>query len=377
MRKLSDYQFHEQIGMSYSWLLYKAVSILNQEQVLIKTSRNQASPHAKAELIHEYYLLKELDLTGGVLKPVALKKGKEIPYLVMEFFDGIPLSDWMKGNPAFDVNRYLKMALQLTSILSAVHQHHIIHKSLHLDNILYDNDTNQLKLTGFHQSTTLSKETPQADITPYQIGEVISVSPEQTGRMNRAIDYRTDLYSLGVLFYQLATGRAPFEGKGQAEIIHAHLAQTAVSPDQINPALPTIVSSIIMKLLAKDPENRYQSTYGLKKDLEKCFALFHSEQEVDVFPLAEHDVSPMLEKPNKLYGRGGSELALLMESFERVQHGRPGLVLIPGSAGIGKTALVQHLHTPLLHKKGYFISGKFVQFQKHTPYAPIIELFAP
>ncbi|RCW76971.1 ATP-binding sensor histidine kinase [Saliterribacillus persicus] len=373
MQNFSNYQRTDTIITSSSWMLYKAVSSFDKEAVLIKTSNSQALAQAKAELIHEYYTLSEVDLYG-VLKPVALEKNKEQPYLIMEYFQGEQFTSWLRRNQNFDIHTFLKTAVKLTSILFSVHQKNIIHKSIMPDHILYDPNTDQFRLTGFHQSTTLSKEMPQADITPYQIEEVAYVSPEQTGRMNRPIDYRTDLYSLGVLFYQIATGHVPFAMEDPAEVIHAHLAQTAVPPHKVNPAVPEVISNIIMKLLAKIPEQRYQSTNGLKKDLEKCFHHFHVNAEVESFVLGEFDTNPGLEKPNKLYGRD-QELEQLIRKFDHIQYGSPALVLIPGPSGIGKTALVRSLYQPLLKKKGYFITGKFVQFQKHIPYAPIIEAF--
>ncbi len=373
MKKLSSYQLQDTVIASKSWFLYKAVSSLNEEQVLIKIIPNKVDPQSKAELIHEYYTLSDSELYG-VLKPVALEKSKEQPYVVMEYFEGQPLTEWLRNNQIFDISTFLKIAIKLTTILGSVHQNNIIHKSIQPDHILYDPDSDQLKLTGFHQSTMLTKEMPQADITPYQIEKVSYVSPEQTGRMNRPIDYRSDLYSLGILFYQIATGRVPFQAKDPVEVIHAHLAQAALHPHEVNPTIPEIISQIIMKLLAKMPEQRYQSTYGLKKDLEKCSHAFYSNNHLGLFSLGEHDASPMLEKPNKLYGRD-RELEELISKFEHVQHGKPALVLLPGPSGIGKTALVHKLHRPLLNKQGYFISGKFVQYQKHIPYAPIIEAF--
>ncbi|MGN8646137.1 AAA family ATPase [Gracilibacillus sp. HCP3S3_G5_1] len=373
MKKLSSYQLHDTIATSNSWVLYKTVSSFHKEQVLIKTIHNNVHPQSKAELIHEYYMLSDLELYG-VLKPVALEKSKEQPYLLMEFFEGQCLTNWLRGNQVFDISTFLKIAIKLTTILGSVHQHNIIHKSIQPNHILYNPNGEQLKLTGFHQSTMLSKEMQQADITPYQIEEVSYVSPEQTGRMNRPIDYRSDLYSLGVLFYQIATGRLPFRAKDPVEVIHSHLAQTAIHPHQVNPTIPEIISNIIMKLLAKVPEQRYQSTYGLKKDLERYSHAFYSDNHLKLFSLGEHDASPMLEKPNKLYGRD-RELEELISKFKHVQHGEPALVLLPGPSGIGKTALVHKLHRPLLNKQGYFITGKFVQYQKHIPYAPIIEAF--
>ncbi|MFC4402454.1 AAA family ATPase [Gracilibacillus xinjiangensis] len=374
MKNLSNYRVLDKIIISDTWLLYSAVSTHNNRKVLIKTLNEGAHPQSKAELIHEYYTLLHTD-AYGILQPIALEKDKGQPYLIMEYFKGERLTDWLGKNKRFDVSSFLKMAIKLTTILFSVHQKNMMHKSIQPNHVLYEERTDQLRLIGFHQSTMLAKEMLNADIVPYLVEELHYVSPEQTGRMNRPIDFRTDLYSLGVLLYQIATGQVPFHDlKDAAELIHAQLAQTPRPPHEINPAIPVILSNIMMKLLAKMPEERYQSTNGLKRDLEKCFHNFHSSRGTELFPLGENDVSPTLEKPHKLYGRE-RELEQLMMNFEQAQSGKPMLVFIPGPSGSGKTALVQKLQKPLLNKRGYFIEGKFVQYQKHIPYAPIIEAF--
>ncbi|SES16002.1 serine/threonine protein kinase and signal transduction histidine kinase with GAF sensor [Gracilibacillus ureilyticus] len=374
MNKLFNYNLTDKMVISDTYVLYKAVSLHQNHKVLIKTLNSQANPQSKAELVHEYYTLIEKE-PYGVLQPVALEKDKEQPYVIMEFFKGERLTDWLQKNHSFDVNSFLEMAIKLTTILFSVHQKNIIHKSIHPNHVIYDDSTGQIRLTGFHQSTMLANEMLKVDITPYHLEEIHYISPEQTGRMNRPIDYRTDLYSLGVLLYEVATGQVPFvERKDAAELIHAHLAQTPRPPHEINPTIPHIISNIIMKLLVKMPEKRYQSTEGLKRDLEKCFHDFHSPRGMQQFSLGEFDAHPTLERPHKLYGRE-KEQKQLLQSFEKVKDGKPLLLLIPGTSGSGKTALVQKLQKPLLHKRGYYISGKFVQFQKHIPYAPLMEAF--
>ncbi|KAB8136755.1 AAA family ATPase [Gracilibacillus oryzae] len=374
MKKVLNYQLTDKRILSDKWALYNAVSIDDKRKVLIKTINNKAYPDAKAELIHEYYTLKDKELYG-VLLPVQLEKDKEQPYVILEYFNGEPLTEWINKKQPFDTNHFLKMAMNLTTVLFSIHQNNIIHKAIQPNNVLYDESTDKLRITGFHLSTMLSSELLQASAATNQLEGLYYLSPEQTGRMNRSVDYRTDLYSLGALLYQLATGQVPFHDKSDpAEIIHAHLAQSPRPPHEMNKAIPIVISNIIMKLLDKMPEKRYQSTDGLKRDLEKCFYHFHSTQGMIQFPLGVSDARSVLEKPHKLYGRE-QELNKLIEIFEQVKNGQPSIVLIPGSSGTGKTALVQRLQKPLLNKRGYFTAGKFVQFQKHIPYAPIIEAF--
>lgn len=200
------------------------------------------------------------------------------------------------------------------------------------------------------------------------------MSPEQTGRMNRSIDYRTDFYSLGVTFYEILTGNLPFNCTDPLEIIHSHIAKQPIPPHEINRKIPEAVSNIVMKLLFKTAEERYQSGLGLKADLEICFTQLLNNGKVENFIPGKLDKFSQFTIPQKLYGRE-PEVASLMSAFERVSVGRSEMILVSGYAGVGKSCLVNEIHKPILQQQGYFISGKFDQLKRNIPYTALIESF--
>src|SRR5690606_27867766 len=224
----------------------------------------------------------------------------------------------------------------------------------------------ELKITGFYHAAMLKRENYRAHMNPYILGKQLHyISPEQTGRINRFLDSRTDLYSLGVVFYELLTGCLPFGMEDPIELVHAHIAKRPIPPHEINPSLPHKLSEMIMKLLSKMPESRYQSATGLKHDLLKF------EQQLD-FSIAENDPHQIFDIEDKLYGRE-KELKTIITAFNHVCNGNCSFVLIPGVSGIGKTALVNEVQKPLVRNKGYFISGKFDQLKRDAPYYPLID----
>ena len=208
------------------------------------------------------------------------------------------------------------------------------------------------------------------DVTP----PLAYISPEQTGRMNRSVDYRSDLYSLGVVFYQLLTGQLPFSVAAAMEIIHGHIARQARSPSRRNREVPLAVSNIVMKLLAKNAEDRYQSLQGLQRDLQTCCTALEAEGDIPEFEVGRADVGGRLQMPQKLYGRD-AELAQLLRILDRSTAGASELVLVSGYAGIGKSSLIHELHKPVMALRGYFVSGKFDQFKRNIPYYAIAQAF--
>jgi len=255
-----------------------------------------------------------------------------------------------------------------------LHQRYLIHKDINPSNIILNTTTKQIKLIDFGISTVLSRENTTFRNPNLLEGTLAYLSPEQTGRMNRCIDYRSDFYSLGVTFYELLTGQLPFPMQDALEVVHCHIAKQAVSPHSLKPEIPQQISEIVLKLMAKNAEDRYQSAYGLKSDLETCLRQWETTEQIASFPVGQSDVSDRFEIPQTLYGRE-TEMATLMAGVERVSQGGSEMMLVAGYSGIGKSALVQEVYKPLTRQHGYFIAGKFDPFQRDIPYASLIEAF--
>ncbi len=205
-------------------------------------------------------------------------------------------------------------------------------------------------------------------------GVLAYVSPEQTGRMNRMLDYRTDFYSLGVVFYELLTGQRPFPSTDPLELVHAHIAKQPNPPQELNSQIPFPLAEIVTKLLAKMAEDRYQSAVGLKADLERCLDQIHTKGEIQTFSLGQNDISNRFQVSQKLYGRQ-EEIAILLETFEEVSRGKVALMLFSGYSGVGKSTLVNEVQKPIVQRRGIFISGKFDQLHREIPYSALIQAF--
>ncbi|WP_026909313.1 AAA family ATPase [Paucisalibacillus globulus] len=375
MENLPGYHILEKIINGETWELYKAYSLEENRVVAIKSMKvNEDNPYEAAEVIHDFHIAKEINSTG-ILSPIKLEKYQSRAFVATNLFQGITLKQWLKSEKVANLTTFLKIANQLCNILSMIHGKRIIHKSLHPDHILYHPKSGEMKLTGFYQATKLPIENELPTISPYRLKRQLTyMSPEQTGKMNRSLDYRTDIYSLGVIFYELLLGTPPFQTEDPTEMIHAHLAKMPIAPKEADETIPEVISNILMKLLEKTPEMRYQNVHGLKHDLERCVHDVQVNGKVDTFELAKNDTKSLLEKPTKLYGRKES-IEELLGGFKRVQGGKKELLLIPGVSGIGKTVLVNEIHKPLIQEKGYFISGKFVQLKRQIPYEPLVYAF--
>ncbi|MGX9933192.1 AAA family ATPase [Virgibacillus salarius] len=374
MITLPGYRIVDTVIEADTWDLYKAFSMQDKAIVCIKKDTKSTNyAQRKAEVLHDFYMAKQLT-SNYVLKPLQRKNHGGDIYIVMEPFSGRTLMDWYENSKP-TVKDLIAIALRIAHALGTIHQERVIHKSIHPQNILIASQGNGIKITGFYQSTTLSSELPHPNVSPYQIKDHIAyMSPEQTGKMNRSLDYRTDLYALGVVLYEMLTGDLPFQTDHPAEMIHAHLTKLPIDPSSITTKIPVMLSTIIMKLLEKMPETRYQSAFGLKEDLAICLNQLNQTGTIVPFILQQKDKASVYERPSELFGREEASKQLL-EGFYRIKEGGTEFLLVPGPSGIGKTVLINELHKPLVKEKGYFISGKFMHLNKEIPYAPIIHAF--
>jgi PAS domain S-box-containing protein len=323
-------------------------------------------------LEHEYALKAELDADWAV-RPVALTRYNDRMTLVLEDPGGEPL-DRLLGRP-LDVSHFLRIAIPLAGTLRQVHERGLIHKDIKPANILVNEASGGVWLTGFGIASRLPRE-HQAPAPPEVIaGTLAYMAPEQTGRMNRSVDSRSDLYALGVTFYEMLAGTLPFTAADPMEWVHCHIARQPAPPDEQVAAVPGPLSAIVMKLLAKTAEERYQTAAGVEADLRRALVEWESHGRMEPFPLGAHDVSDRLLIPEKLYGRE-REIETLLASFDRVvANGTSELVLVSGYAGIGKSSVVNELHKALVPPRGLFASGKFDQFKRDIPYATLGQAF--
>ncbi|WP_204102842.1 MULTISPECIES: ATP-binding sensor histidine kinase [Spirulina sp. CCY15215] len=368
---LAHYNIGNPIHQSDRTLVYRARRKDNGQSVIIKLMRKEyPSFNELVQFRNQYSMTKNLDIEG-IVKPYALERYDNRYALIMEDIGDISLKEYAQKKPPFPIAKFLYIAIQLAEILYQLHQSNIIHKDIKPANILIHPQTQQVKLIDFSISSLLPKETQILQTPNILEGTLAYLSPEQTGRMNRGVDYRSDFYSLGVTFYELLTGRLPFESDDPMELIYAHIAKIPPTPDS---RLPTPLVNIIMKLMAKNAEDRYQSALGLKFDLEKCLAQWQETGEIQSFVLGERDICDRFVIPEKLYGRD-KEVQSLLDAFNRVSEGKSELFLVAGYSGVGKTAVVNEVHKPIAAKRGYFIKGKFDQFQRNIPFSAFVQTF--
>ena len=332
----------------------------------------QPTPGSIGRLTHEYGLKDHLDSAWAV-RPLDLVHERGQAILLLEPTRGEPL-DRLIGRP-MDVGRFLRLAVALSAALGRLHERGLIHKDIKPTNILVDVATDQIKLTGFGIASRLPRERQAPGPPEVVAGTLAYMAPEQTGRMNRSIDSRSDLYALGVTFYQMLTGSLPFAASDPMEWVHCHIARQAIAPGERASGIPEVLSSIVMKLLAKTAEERYQTAAGVEGDLRRCLGEWQSHGRINPFPVGAHDASDRLQIPEKLYGRS-REVAALLSSFQQVvATGMPELVLVSGYSGIGKSSVVNELHQVLVLPRGLFASGKFDQYKRDIPYATVAQAF--
>ena len=340
------------------------------KQVIVKIlqdSENKSNENVNKFLM-EFQILKKFD-HPGIIKPISIEDSRKNPTLILEH-GGTSLRT-LQFERKFSHQELSSIFLQTAEILGEIHSKNIIHKDINPGNIVYDPITGRVKIIDFGISSILSREKENLKNPNVIEGTLAYISPEQTGRMNRIIDYRTDFYSLGITFFELFTGNLPFYSKDSMELIHQHLSFPV---PVIQGDVPEFIVRIIQRLMAKNAEDRYQSAFGLKTDLESCLALFKENSDTSTFILGKKDTTPDLIIPEKLYGRE-TEINSIMEIFESASKGPVEVILVSGYSGTGKSALVRELYKPITKQNGYFLSGKFDQLQKDIPYSALVHAF--
>ncbi|WP_437821909.1 sensor histidine kinase [Sorangium sp. So ce1078] len=368
------YTITESLAHGSRSILYRAIRNADGCPVVLKVLDPQRSrPKDLERLQNEFEIGRLLDSTA-VVKPLALETCQGMPALVLEDFGGRSLGELLGGTP-MPMDRFLPLAMAIARAVSEIHQAGIVHKDVKPENILVNPASFELKLADFGLASRLPREQPSAQPPRLIEGSLPYLSPEQTGRMNRAIDHRSDLYALGVTFFQMLTVKLPFEAKDPVEWVHCHVARAPPSPSALVPEVPEPIARIVLKLLAKMPEDRYQSAGGLAADLERCLVQWQARGRVEPFPLGKDDVLERIQTPHKLYGRE-RETAALLDVFDAVAvTGAPALVMVSGYSGVGKSALVNALHKPIVEKRGHFIAGKCDQYKRDIPYATLAQAF--
>ena len=384
--RVPGYVLIENLYRSKRTQVYRALRQADRQIVILKLLHS-LEPDLK-ELIrfrNQYLITQQLQHPGiGQIKTL-------LPYqnglaLVMPAEEHCSLNDYLENNvhTGLPLTEVLTIGIQMADVLHYLGEQRVIHKDIKPANILIHPDTLQIQLIDFGLASLLPKETQELRAPKQLEGTLAYMAPEQTGRMNRGIDYRVDFYSLGVTLYELLTGQRPFGTSDSLELIYCHLAQSPVPPADVvsfdsaqsinTPRMPTIISDIVLKLMAKNAKDRYQSGLGLKYDLAQCLRQWQETGTITEFELGQLDRCDRILPPQHLYGRD-IEVKILLDAFDRVTAGSTELVLVAGFSGIGKTAVIREIHKPVTRQKGYFIQGKFDQFNRNIPFSAFVQAF--
>lgn len=351
-------------------VLYRGVRDADKVPVVIKLPRSDyPEPKEIARLRHEFSILRDLEVSG-VIRALGLEKCGRGVALILEDSGWQALSHVLKEK-RLGLGEALRVTLSAARALEAIHARGVIHKDIKPHNILVDAEASEACLIDFGIAARLPQETQKPAPPAGLEGTLAYLSPEQTGRMNRVVDRRSDLYSLGVTLYEMLTGAPPFTSHDPTELIQSHIARTPATPREHNAKVPAILSDIVMKLLAKTAEERYQTARGLRIDLERCLSEWKARGDVASFPLGLGDFPDELAIPQKLYGREAEQTALFA-AFERTRKGDVELLMVAGYSGVGKSALVSEIHKPIARHGGYFAAGKFDPMTRDIPLAPLV-----
>ena len=371
--RLPGYTITDKLFESSRSLVFRALRERDGQHVVIKIlQEDYLSRMEIARYRHEFEISRRI-ISQRVVSALSLEEYQGSPMIVFEDFGGRSLA----ACPVQSMNMTgrLEIAIAIASAIGDVHSHKVIHKDINPSNIIFNEKSGILKLTDFGLSTILLKEQAVPLGAGVLEGSLSYMSPEQTGRMNRSVDYRSDLYSLGVTLFELFAGRLPFVADGDSlRLIHHHIAKQPASPCAVNPAVPPVLGEIILRLMAKNVEDRYQSCWGVREDLRRCLDMQERHGRISSFSIGSKDIPDRFYIPEKLYGRE-DEVQTLLRSFERVCEGRREMMLVSGYSGIGKTSLISEIYKPITGHRGYFVSGKFDQLGRNTPYSALVEAF--
>jgi len=353
-------------------VIYDAVRETDEQEVIIK-QMDAGAPKVQTtyQLRNEYEILSKIN-SHRVIKVLEFASENNQPYLVFEYWKGKDLTSVI-NNPEIDIAAKLKLAILIAQTVGEIHQCNVIHRDIKPDNILTNADEDDIKIVDFGIASLVSREMQQLFLNLDVLeGSISYISPEQSGRMNRAVDYRTDIYSLGVTLYELFTKKLPFIGTNPKEVIYKHIAVSPQPPIEINHELPEALSEVLMKCLEKNAEDRYQSAFGLKNDLESIYKQYLLNAKIEHFIPGAQDVYDHFQITQKLYGRE-KEIKALHQIFTDICNGPLQIILLKGYAGIGKTSVVRELYKSIIAHKGYYAEGKFELLKKGDQYFALIQ----
>ena len=375
MIEISGYQILGQIYQSVSSRVYRARREEDDLPVILKVLDQTVAPKYLPRYKQEYQIICSLDIEGAVKAYSFQKHKNNLWVMALEDFGGESL-DRLIDRQKLSLAEFLSMAINIAEIIGEIHAANIIHKDINPSNIAVNSETGQVKLIDFGIASIFSRESQALKNPSVLEGTLAYMSPEQTGRMNRPLDYRTDFYSLGVTFYEMLAQQLPFGNtEDPIELVHCHIAKQPPSLHEVNPEIPKPLADIIVKMLAKNAEDRYQSAWGIEADLVLGMMQFEANGEIEEIIPGDNDVSDKFQIPQKLYGRE-KEVEALLAAFDRVSNGRSEIMLVSGYSGIGKSALVREIYKPVTRQRGYFISGKFDKLQRNIPYSALVSAFS-
>ncbi len=374
MERIGDYHIVEKVAETHHSIVYRARRDGSHDTVIIKTLKAvYSSPAEIARFRQEYELISRIRL-AGVVEYRGLFAYQNAFALVLEDFDGISLAQ-ARESMTFDTASFLSIAISLSNSLGELHKRNIVHRDINPRNILINPETGVVKITDFGIAAEFARKDEIVSDRTLVEGTLIYMSPEQTGRMNRPVDYRTDIYSLGITLYELLTGQVPARSSDLLEIIYSHIARQPAPPHEVAPSIPVMVSRIVMRMIGKMAEDRYQNAFGVAGDLEECRRRITATGEIAEFEMGSRDIPLRFTIPQILVGRE-NEIGRLMASFDEAGEGRKEMLLVSGDPGIGKSSVIFEIHKAIVAKRGYFASGKFDQYRRDVPYSAIIQSFA-